>query len=702
MMKQQEKIQKSNSFSYANDFPEHRFDDWRDLAEKGLKGAPYDKVLLTQTAEGITLKPIYTQDDVKDIPFLHNLPGFTPFVRNTSISGNTKQVWAIAQECDIPDMELWNKALLEDLNKGQNTVYIKFDDNASIAKPLNDIKANELGINGSPVYSLNDLKKALQGISLEDVNINIEAYSAALATAAMIESIADKNNVDLKKVKGSISTDPIAILANNGSLPNTWKQAMDEMAELTRWAIDNAPQIKTIMIDATVWNNAGASAVQELSYALSTAVIYISEMLERGFTIEQVSKNITFSFGIGKHLFMETSKLRAARYLWAQIIESFKGSEDSQKMYIFAKTSQYNKTYYDPWVNILRTSTEAFSAILGSCDALCINTFDSIVKRSDEFSRRIARNQHNVLLEEAHLDRVIDPAGGSWYVESLTNEICEKSWALFQEIDSKEFIRLLQDETIQNEIENSHKFKLKNITNRKEALIGTSVFANLEEKKLETNDYDMQAIYNKIENGLVADSVEIAFDKNIVANMRKELEKGVSVASIYKALWKDRIKDIEIKKVSKRRLAEQYETLRNASIEYQNKNGHLPQVFLAAMSPINVLKPRMDFSQGFFQPGGFAVNVSDYYDSIDKACKDAVASKSPVIVICATDDAYPELVPSMTQKLKKENSSLIVIVAGYPTDHIDKFKESGVDFFIHLKADTVQTLSDIMKKIGVL
>ncbi|MCB5250877.1 MAG: methylmalonyl-CoA mutase family protein, partial [Candidatus Cloacimonetes bacterium] len=333
---------------------------------------------------------------------------------------------------------------------------------------------------------------------------------------------------------------------------------------------------------------------------------------------------------------------------------------------------------------------------------LCINTFDSIVKRSDEFSRRIARNQHNVLLEEAHLDRVIDPAGGSWYVESLTNEICEKSWALFQEIDSKEFIRLLQDETIQNEIENSHKFKLKNITNRKEALIGTSVFANLEEKKLETNDYDMQAIYNKIENGLVADSVEIAFDKNIVANMRKELEKGVSVASIYKALWKDRIKDIEIKKVSKRRLAEQYETLRNASIEYQNKNGHLPQVFLAAMSPINVLKPRMDFSQGFFQPGGFAVNVSDYYDSIDKACKDAVASKSPVIVICATDDAYPELVPSMTQKLKKENSSLIVIVAGYPTDHIDKFKESGVDFFIHLKADTVQTLSDIMKKIGVL
>lgn len=701
-MKHQEKESNPIGFSYANDFPEHDFKEWRDLAEKGLKGAPFDKVLLTPTAEGITLKPIYTQEDVKDIPFLHNLPGYAPYVRNTTTSGATKRTWLISQDLDIPDLEMWNKALKEDLCKGQNSVYLKFDDNARIANSLDNLNTKDIANDGLPIYSLKDLKKALKGISLPDINIDIEAYSAALAAAAMIESIADENKVELKQLKGSITTDPVAILVKNGTLPNTWDQAMNEMAELTRWAVHHAPQMKTVMIDATIWNNAGASAVQELAYAFSTAVLYITEMLDRGLTIEQISSKITFSFGVGKHLFIEIAKLRAARNLWAQIIESFNGTAEAQKMHIFAKTSLYNKTYYDPWVNILRTTTEAFSAILGSCDALNVSTFDAVVKKSDEFSRRIARNQQNILLEEAHLDRVIDPAGGSWYVESLTNEISIKAWEMFQQLDSKGFINLLQDETIQKEIENTHNWKVKNIINRKEGLIGTSVFANLDEKELEIKEYDLQAIYAELKNGLKTEMINLSLDKDIISNMRKQLEAGISIASIYQALWGKKNKEIEIKKIPNRRLAEKYEELRNASFAYQKKHGYLPQVFLATMSPVNVLKPRMDFSQGFFQPGGFDVKVSEYFESFEVANKEAIASKAPVVVICATDDTYPDLVPAMTKNIKETNPQLIVVVAGYPADYIDKFKQSGVDFFIHLKADTIQTLADIMKKIGVL
>ncbi len=701
-MNHQEKQEKEREFSYAEDFPLPTWQAWYDEVVKGLKGVPFEKALMTQTAEGITLKPLYTKEDVKDNPFLENLPGFAPYVRNTAISGSAKGSWAIEQAIDIPEIEEWNKTLLNDLNRGQNAVYIKLDENARNTKSLKDLKPEDLGNDGLPVYSLNDLRKALKDIHLPSVRVDIEAYSSALACAAMLETIVEENKFELNQVNGSVCTDPIAILVQNGTINHSWKQAMDEMTELTHWANEKAPLVKTIIIDATVWNNSGASAVQELAYALSTAVLYISEMLDRGLTIDQIAPKITFSFGVGKHLFMETSKLRAARLLWAQIIENFNGSAESQKMYIFSKTSLYNKTFYDPWVNILRTTTESFSAIIGSCDALCVTPFDAVVKRSDDFSRRIARNQQSILLEESHLNSVIDPAGGSWYVESLTQGIAQKSWELFQTIEAEGLLNALKNDTLQKQIEATHNWKVKNMVSRKEALIGTSIFANLIEKELDMVDYDLKAIYEKATTGICTKTSAVNMNADVFAQIKKELADGVSSADIYTQLRKGQTADIKINTLPKRRLAEKFEALRNASVAYQKKNGHLPKVFMADMAPIAVLKPRMDFSAGFFQPGGFDVIASDYYESVDKAVSDALASKAGVVLICSTDDTYPELVPQMAGKLKAANPELIIVLAGYPVDHLDTVKQNGVDFFIHLKADIVQTLSDIMKKTGVL
>ncbi len=701
-MNHQEKQDKESGFSFTEDFPLPTWQEWYDDVVKGLKGVPFEKALLTPTAEGITLKPLYTREDVKDNPFLENLPGFAPYVRNTAISGSAKGSWAIEQAIDIPEIEEWNKTLLNDLNRGQNAVYIKLDENARNAKSLKDLSPEDMGKDGLPVYSLNDLRKALKDIYLPGVRVDIEAYSSALACAAMLETISEEKNIELNQVKGSVAMDPVAVLAQNGTLNHSWKQAMDEMAELTRWANQKAPQMKTILIDATVWNNSGASAVQELAYALSTAVLYMNELLDRGLSIDQIAPRITFSFGVGKHLFMEIAKLRAARLLWSQIIENYNGSAESQKMYIFSKTSLYNKTYYDPWVNILRTSTEAFSAVLGSCDALCVTPFDAVVKPSDDFSRRIARNQQSILLEESHLNSVIDPAGGSWYVETLTQEIAQKAWESFQAIETEGLLNALKNESIQKQIEQTHNWKVKQILIRKEALIGTSVFANVAEKTLDPVAYDYQAIYQKASAELSGKSSAVTMNENIIDQMKKELAEGIAVSDIYATLRANETADLQIKKIEKRRLAESFETLRNASMAYMAKNGHLPKVFMADMAPIAAIKPRMDFSAGFFQPGGFDVFSSDYYESMDKAIEDIIASKAPVAVICSTDDSYPELVPAMAAKLKTAKPELIVVLAGYPVDHLETFKQSGVDFFIHLKADLVQTLSDIMKKTGVL
>lgn len=657
-------------FDYLEEFPSTTWQTWYDEVIKGLKGAPYEKVLLTQTPEGITLKPIYTQEDVKDNPYLESLPGFAPYVRNTKLTGCTNNTWAVEQDIDITDPVLWNKTALEDLNKGQNALYLQIDE--TMLKAYSDVKLNERQIakNGLQIGSYEDFKNALKDIHLESIRLDINAHSTALAVSEMLSKYAQENKVDLKKVEGSLSMDPISSLAKYGKLPYSWKESMDQMAQLINWANTNAPQFKCIMIDGTVWNNAGASANQELAYVMASSVIYLKEMLDRGLDINDVAPHFMLSLGVGKHMFMEISKLRAARILWSQIIDSFGGNEEAQKTFIYSRTSEYNKTWYDPWVNILRTTTETFSAVVGSCDALNVTPFDTVVKSSDEFSRRLARNQQSILLEEAHLNAVVDPAGGSWYVETLTYELAQKSWELFQNIEKVGgILEALKNETIQKQINESHNLRLKNLATRKETLIGTTVYANLIEKALEDNNQKIA---------------------------RKDLTKS-EIANKCNHVSITTPADLTIQPLPMRRLAETVETLRNAA-----ENGAIPKAFVATVGTFVQLKPRVDFATGFFQVSGFDVINDREFADADQAIAQALTTDAKVIIICSTDDNYPELVPDFMSKLKAKAKDKIVVVAGYPKDYIEAFTKEGVDFFIHVKSDIIQTLSDILKRIGVL
>jgi methylmalonyl-CoA mutase len=664
----QENQGKEKTFSYVEDFPIATYEAWYDEVVKGLKGVPFEKALLTQTPEGITLKPLYTLDDVKDNPYLDNLPGCAPYMRNSRFTGYADSSWAVEQDLDITDPEKWNKSILEDLYKGQNAVYLQIDESMlDIYKDA--LKCSRLKAkNGLQIGSYDDLKKALKDIEIEHIRIDINAHSTANELALMLSQYAKEYQIDLKKVQGSLTIDPVSSLAKYGKLPYSWKTAMDNMAELIKWAESNAPQLKCIHIDGTVWNNAGSSANQELAYCLATAVLYIREMLDRGLTIDQIAPRFIFSLGIGNHVFMEISKLRAMRILWAQIIENFEGNTESQKTFIYSKTSDYNKTCYDPWVNILRTSTEAFAAIVGSCDALNINPFDTIVKNSDDFSRRIARNQQNILLEESHLNAVVDPAGGSWYIETLTFELANKAWELFQSVEKDGgIIESLKDNSIFDQINQSHNWRMKNLSTRKDNLIGTTVFANLIEKALEDKNAD--------QNNRDLSTSDLALKINKLSAVNPS--------------------ELIVNPIPRRRLAQAFETLRKASEKAGN-----PKAFLAAVGSLAQIKARMDFSAGFFQVAGFDVISNNAFENADSALDQALASNAKVIVLCASDDDYPALVPDFMNKLKTKSNDKIIVLAGYPKDYIETFSNEGISFFIHMKSDIIQTLSDIMKKIG--
>jgi methylmalonyl-CoA mutase len=417
---------------------------------------------------------------------------------------------------------------------------------------------------------------------------------------------------------------------------------------------------------------------------------------------------------------MEQIKLRAAHMLWAQVVAAFAGNEDSQKMTMHVRTSAYNKTIYDPYVNMLRATTEAFAGIVGGCDSMHVGCFDEAIGLPDEFSRRLARNTQIILQQESHLTRVIDPAGGSWYVEELTDAVARKAWALFQEVEKLGGMsRALAAGFPQEQVAQTAEQRLANLGYRRDILVGTNQYPNINEKPGEARRPDYKTLHKKrstyvsaYRTALDNDQSTVVLEKlsNILnASPEQVLEAaieaalaGATLGEIARTLRQGDEAQTTIKPVRLHRVAQRLESLRQASAAFQAKTGSRPKVFLANMGPIPQHEARADFSTAFFQVGGFEVLGNDGFATVDAAVQAAAASGAPIVVICSTDDTYPELVPPLVQQIKAAKPATLVILAGYPADQVEAaYKAGGVDDFIHLRANVVETLSKLQQKLGV-
>ncbi|ETR72083.1 MAG: Methylmalonyl-CoA mutase small subunit [Candidatus Magnetoglobus multicellularis str. Araruama] len=417
---------------------------------------------------------------------------------------------------------------------------------------------------------------------------------------------------------------------------------------------------------------------------------------------------------------MEMARLRAARLVWEKIVSAFKGNKQSQQMTIHARTSTYNKTKTDPYVNMLRVTTEAFSAICGGCDSLHVEPFDSLLGLPTAFSRRIARNVQIVLRDESHFKHPIDPSGGAWYVENLTNQLAQKIWKQFQDIEKNGGMTAsLEKEMVQNHLKEKADERLKNISSRKTVIVGTNKYPNLTEKPPQVNVPDMKAVAKSrsIKVGQFKDrrnTDDLMASVEAVCKARNEQSSewfsqviqaagtGASLAEITQALRVSGKPSVQIKPVNIHRLAEPFENLRYRTQNYAHKTGKAPAVFLVNMGPIPQHKARADYSTNFFQLAAFDVLENKGFQNIDDAVTAFQNSNARIAVICSTDDTYPDLVPELAQKIKALSAQNIVIVAGYPKAHIQRFQEAGVDDFIHIKSNALTFLENMQQQMGVI
>ena len=605
------------------EFPPVPTEKWEEVITADLKGADYERKLVWKTGEGFNVRPYYRAENLEGIKFLGSQAGEFPYVRGTRAHNR----WRVHQTVSVVCPKEANAEALKILNAGVDSLGFCI---------------------ASEAFTAADLDTLLGEICIPAVQLTFCGQKTADVAELVLAKI-EKEGIAKEDVRIAFCIDPLVKgLSTKGDFcsPNGEK-CFARIAELIR-KTKEYKHIRVVTVSGQIFGNSGSTIVEELAFVLSAGHDYLVRLTDAGLTIEEAARKLRFSFSVSSNYFMEIAKFRAARMLWANIVKGYNPEKNCAcKMQIHAETSKWNQTVYDPYVNMLRGTTEAMSAAIGGVYSLEVTPFDASFENPTEFSKRIARNVELLLKHESHFDQVVDPAGGSYYIENLTQSIAAEAWKLFLEIEEKGgYTEAYKAGFIADRIKASAAAKDKNIATRRQILLGANQYPNFTE------------VAGK---EITAESVT-----------RKQGEGNVLVPY---------------------RGAMAFEEMRL----HVDRSGKEPKAFMLTCGNLGMARARSQFSCNFFACAGIKVIDNTYFKSIEEGVKAALESKAQIVVVCASDDDYAEAAPKIKELL---GGKAILVVAGAPAC-APELEAQGITNFINVKSNVLETLKFYLKEMGI-
>ena len=600
--------------------------EWLDKIEVDLKGADFQKRLVWRTNEGFNVQPFYRREDLANLKAVDSLPGEFPFVRGNKKDNN---LWFVRQDINAEDAKAANAKALDILNKGVDSLGFKISGDAVSAEFIATL---------------------LDGILPQYVELNFKTCQRhCVELAEILVAYFKEKGYPLADLKGSINFDPIEKILKKGKDVSPVLAQAKSLIE----ALKELPGYKCINVNSVSLNNAGAYIYQELGYALAWGAEYLNVLTEAGVDATEAAKRIKFNMGVSENYFMEIAKFRAARLLWAQIVKQFEPKCDCAcQMHVCAVTSEYNQTLFDSYVNLLRSQTETMSAALANVDSIIVTPFDKPYEQPTEFAERIARNQQLLLKEEAHFDKLVDVAGGSYTIEHLTDAIAQEGWKLFLAVEeSGGFLAEALKGNITNAVNASNDKRHAAAATRKEFILGTNQFPNFTETSEGKQPCGSACCCGTATN------------------------------------------ETELPKLNTERLASEFEALR-LSTEKAKKQ---PIAFMLTIGNLAMRQARAQFSCNFLAAAGYKVMDNLGFKTVEEGVDAALEAKADIVVICSSDDEYVEYAIPAFQYL---NGRAMFVVAGAPACSED-LKAAGIENFIHVKSNQLGTLKEYNAKLGI-
>lgn len=624
--------QKRANQKLFEDFAPVSTETWVEKIKSDLKGADYEKKLFWVSPEGINVKPFYRTEDIESLEYLNNMPDQFPFIRGTK----TNNDHLVRQDIFVDDIEKANKKALDVLMKGVTSLGFIFSDKY-VAKVI-------------------DIERLMENIYADSVEVNFMIGPGSHKVVSVYEELVKKYNRTPEKIMGSVDFDPMFAITYRGKFCQTEEYAFEHASQLMQ-AAEFLPNFRVLSVNGINLRNSGAHVVQELAYSLSMGTEYLNRLTDKGISIDEVAPRIKFNFGVGSNYFMEIAKFRAARALWAKIVNAYGPTKsDITKMHIHATNISFNKTIYDAHVNMLRTTTESLSAVIGGVDSFTVLPYNANYEWPGEFSERIARNQQLLIKEESFIDKVVDPAAGSYYIESLTSEIMDKAWVLFLKIDEMGgYIEAIKKGFVQDDIEASAQERKKFAAQRREIYLGTNQYPNFSEKFEYAINPDSMKVYDQTSKG-----------------------------ALYKTL-------------KQFRATQDFEILRFKTDMFAREHNR-PKAFMLTIGNLAFRKARAQFACNFFAVAGFEVIDNNGFKNIDEGLKAANQAGAQIIVLCSSDEEYASLGLEFAKKL---NDDFIGVLAGYPKDLVESLEENGLNNFIHVKSNILEELKRYQQELGI-
>ena len=612
------------------EFPPVSTEKWEEVINKDLKGADYEKKLVWKTIEGFKVKPYYRAEDLDRLEYLNANPDEFPFTRGKQKDSN---VWDIRQDIREHDLTKANAYALDALKRG----------------------ATALGFCAKEIETEEQMATLLKDIHLPAIALHFNCSRDFAATLRLLVAVAKRNGFDPKELHGTVNFDIFKRALKHGA----FREGDGDLAEaeaLLAYQQQELPGFRVLSVNGSIFNNAGSNIVQELGFALAEANDLMAKLSDRGVKADVVAKNIAFNFAVSGNYFMEIAKIRAARMLWAEIVKQYNPEcECACKAWINAGSSTWNKSIFDPYVNMLRTTTETMSAAIAGADSISVAPFDVTYKEADDFSYRIARNQQLLLKEESYLDKIVDPAAGSYYIENLTDSIAQYAWQLFLTVEEKQgFAAALREGFVQDEIAKTAQQRDMDIATRRTTILGTNQYPNLTE------------------------------------TMLPKIEKQGEGCCCHCQ------RSNELKPLNSYRGAEAFEHLRIAT----EQSGKRPKVFMLTYGNLAMRRARSGFATNFFGVAGYEILDNNGFATVEEGARAALDSKAEIVVLCSSDDEYAEITEQACKLLKGKVKSLVL--AGYPKEMVETYKGYGIDEFIHVKTNVLESLTGFQKLMGIM
>ena len=616
----------ANKEKLFSEFQAPTTQEWLDKIEVDLKGADFQKRLVWRTNEGFNVQPFYRREDLKDLKAVDSLPGEFPFVRGNKKDNN---LWFVRQDINAEDAKAANAKALDILNKGVDSLGFRIPGD-SVSKAF--------------------VATLLEGILPQYVELNFTTCQRhCVELASVLLDYFKEKDYPLAELKGSINFDPISKILAKGKDTSAVLAQGKSLIE----ALKELPGYKCINVNSVALNNAGAYIYQELGYALAWGAEYLNILTDAGVDATEAAKRIKFNMGVSENYFMEIAKFRAARLLWAQIVKQYEPKCDCAcQMHVCAYTSAYNQTLFDSYVNLLRSQTETMSAALANVDSIVVTPFDKPYETPTDFAERIARNQQLLLKEEAHFDKLVDVAGGSYTIEHLTDAIAQEGWKLFLAVEEAGgFLAEALKGNITNAVNESNAKRHADAAKRKEFILGTNQFPNFTE----------------------------------TSEGKAPIACACCCASAAEGT--------ELPALNTARLASEFETLRLST----EKAPKQPIAFMLTIGNLAMRQARAQFSCNFLAAAGYKVMDNLGFKTVEEGVDAALEAKADIVVICSSDDEYAEYAIPAFQYL---NGRAMFVVAGAPACS-DDLKAAGIENFINVKSNQLETLRAYNAKLGI-